>query len=205
MNPQAELFAAAGIDLLLGDPPFLPHPVRLIGALITALERRLGRWQNKIVAGAWLAGLTIFVSVACAFALSSLHPSFRLYLLYAALAPRCLRDEAWAVKRCLDEGDIPRARQRLGQIVGRDTALLSAQDIIRATVETTAENTADAVIAPLFYIALGLPFGLSVPAVWSLRPPAPWTPWWAIKPNLIYTWGAGLLSWMMPSTTFRLA
>lgn len=170
MGSLSELFIAVGLDVVLGDPSWLPHPVQLIGQFITVLEKFLRQQiKNEAVAGVWLGSLTVLVSAGIAWGLSCLHPWVRIYLMYAALAPRCLMNEALAVKRVLQQGNVLAARQQLSRVVGRDTASLSATDIIRATVETVAENTADGVIAPLFYLLLGLPWGLSVPFVWAFK------------------------------------
>ncbi len=170
MGFLSELFIAVGLDIVLGDPAWLPHPVQFIGRLITALEKFLCQQiKNEAVAGVWLGSLTVLISAGIAWGLSCLHPWVRIYFMYVALAPRCLMNEALAVQRVLKRGDLSAARQQLSRVVGRDTASLSTADIIRATVETVAENTADGVIAPLFYLLLGLPWGLSVPFVWAFK------------------------------------
>ena len=160
-----ELTLAVLLDLLLGDPPAWPHPVKLMGNLIAWEEtwlRRVAMSPQALKAG----GLLIVVcNLLLAFGIPLLvrkllnpfpfiwHP-VNIYLLYSCLAARCLRDEAMNVANALKQG-IQEARYRLSFIVGRETAHLDEPEIIRATVETVAENTADGVIAPLFYAMIG--------------------------------------------------
>jgi adenosylcobinamide-phosphate synthase len=159
-----KLVLAYLLDLLWGDPPAWPHPVRGLGRLIAALERPLRRIFPKAKeAGLALAGIVIFLSGAGAFALEflagRLHPALGfgvgVCLIYLAISVKDLADHAISVHQPLMAGDLPAARAALSRIVGRDTTELSEVDIIRATVETVAENTVDGVISPLFYAALG--------------------------------------------------
>ena len=161
------LLAGFALDLLLGDPHGLPHPVRGIGALIGAMEKRLLRAQDdgtkKRRKGALLAlavpaaagGLT-FVLLALAY---RVHRGVGLtaesILCYQLLAVKSLRTESMNVYRALRDGDTQRARQAVSMIVGRDTERLDEAGIARAAVETVAENTSDGAVAPLFYMALG--------------------------------------------------
>ena len=91
------------------------------------------------------------------------------YLLYAALAWRSLQVEPGYVISALRSGNLPRARKMLSYVVGRDTENLNRQQIIKATVETIAENTIDGVLAPLFYMALGYLAGGGLGAVLADR------------------------------------
>lgn len=167
-----DLVLAVALDWLIGDPPAWPHPVKLMGRLIAAEERcvRIGtqRVQNQaarqrvLIAG---GSAIVLLNLGLAFGLPYLvlrwlqaypvlyHP-VKVYLLYTCLAARGLRDEAFHVARALGRG-LEAARDRLALIVGRDTGQLDKPEIIRATVETVAENTADGVIAPLMYAVLG--------------------------------------------------
>ena len=170
---MAWLLPVAGgflLDLLLGDPPRLYHPVRLVGALITGLERLLRRVFPATpgglrAAGAVLAGTVPAVTAGAAWGLLCLagmaHPGLRLalatWMCYRILAARALQKESMLVYDRLNAGDLPGARENLARIVGRDTAALDAAAVTRAAVETVAENTSDGVIAPLFYLALGGP------------------------------------------------
>lgn len=160
-----DLIIAALVDLIIGDPPAWPHPVRVMGNLI-AFEDKLIRKIFKGQRGLVLGGLLIvIVNITLAFSvpfliLKLLKPWFYLYhivniyLLYTCIAARCLRDEAIKIYNALNIG-IEEARHRLSFIVGRDTSELNENEIIRATVETVAENTADGIIAPMLYAILG--------------------------------------------------
>ncbi len=155
------------LDLLLGDPHGLPHPVRGIGALVGALERRLLRTRDsgrmKRVKGA----VMVFIVLAAAGGLTVLllTIAYRMHrglglaaeslLCYQLLAVKSLRTESMDVYRALRDGDIERARRAVSMIVGRDTERLDTAGIARAAVETVAENTSDGVAAPLFYLTLG--------------------------------------------------
>jgi len=158
------------LDLMLGDPPGWPHPVRWIGRLIARLEYPLRR-----VLPERLAGVVLLFSVAAAaggLAWTALHTAGRWHpwarlaaatvLVYYGLATRSLARETEAVLEACRREDWTTARQRLGGIVGRDTRDLPPAEIYRACVETVAENTTDGVVAPLFYAALAGPVGLWV-------------------------------------------
>jgi adenosylcobinamide-phosphate synthase len=158
--------AAVVLDLLLGDPRWFPHPVVLIGRLITGLEPRLRRLvANERLAGALLLVLTLAGTVAVGWgvvaAAGRLHPlagtMVATVLAWSCLAARSLHRESGLVAAALAQDDLPAARRSLSYIVGRDTAALEAPEIWRGAVETVAENTADGVIAPLCYLLLGGP------------------------------------------------
>jgi adenosylcobinamide-phosphate synthase len=164
---SAALAAAAfSLDLLLGDPRGWPHPVVWIGRLIGGLEalwtRLLGR---TCVAGVLLTCSTLLVAGGGAWGVlvlaRAVHPwlgaAVSFWLAYACLALRALHVESLAVVRRLEAGDLAGARQALSMIVGRDTAALDEAGVLRATIETVAENTSDGVVAPLFYLCLGGP------------------------------------------------
>jgi adenosylcobinamide-phosphate synthase len=91
------------------------------------------------------------------------------YFIYSALASRCLADEARKVYQRLADGDLAEARNQVGMLVGRETTGLNEPEVIRAVVETTAENTVDGVISPIFYIILGSFFGLAAPLVYAFK------------------------------------
>lgn len=156
------------LDLLLGDPRRLYHPVRLIGRLIAWMELRLraafppdeqGERAAGLVLAAAVPALALFIIGAILFAAARLHPLFRLLLEtligYTLLAARSLQRESEAVCRALEEGTLDDARDAVSRIVGRNTARLSREQVVRAAVETVAENTSDGVVAPMLYMALG--------------------------------------------------
>ena len=160
---------AYALDLILGDPQWFPHPVRLMGKLISGLQAPLRKVSSSpswlrfagvllaaISCGAaylgttllihWATGLSWVAGMVCS-----------VLLAYTALATRDLQVETQKVLHALEAEDLPRARRELSYLVGRDTARLEEPEILRALVETVAENISDGVIAPLFYLALGGP------------------------------------------------
>ena len=165
---EYQIGAALLLDLLLGDPRWLPHPVRFMGWLALVLEdfcRRLV--QNQRLAGslAVLGVLAITGSAVAALLAGAgmLHPLARdlasIYLLFTSVATRALLKHSAAVYQALHAGDLAEARQRVAMIVGRDTAGLDEAGVARAAVESVAESTVDGITAPLFFAALGGPLG----------------------------------------------
>ena len=161
---------AAGfvLDLILGDPRWLYHPVRMIGHLITGTEKIIRSCfpKNKTgerIAGGVLALLVLSVSTAVpalilciAYAYAwQLGLMIESFMCYQILATRSLRDESDKVYLALKEKGIDEARKAVSMIVGRDTRNLTEEGVTKAAVETVAENTSDGVIAPLFYLAIG--------------------------------------------------
>ena len=155
-----ELLIGVGLDLAIGDPQWLPHPVRGIGWLAKLAERV---WRSTHLPLRW-AGFFFWISVVgiSGVAVWMTLPWGNIYWIYALLACRDLDIEAGRVVRALHSGDTQEARTKLSWIVGRDTAMLEEPEILRATVETVAENLSDGVIAPLFYLALAGPVGMAV-------------------------------------------
>ena len=168
MRLEYQIIAAFALDLLLGDPRWLPHPVKLIGRFAAALEAPLRRTiPNARAAGViavvivlGVTGLVAFALIRCA---SALHPMagdvVAILLLYTAFAARDLASHANAVYRSLTSDNLDQARQRVSMIVGRDTATLDEREVVRATVESVAESLVDGVTAPLFFAVLGGPVG----------------------------------------------
>lgn len=172
------ILGAVLLDLLLGDPRRLPHPVVFIGRLITALEKALRYLvRNERLGGALLLLITIGTTVGLTLAVLKgayaigLYTGFAVavFLSYTCLAARSLHRESELVADALARGDLAEARRYLSYIVGRDTDSLDEAEIWRATVETVAENTSDGVIAPLLCLLLGGPvMGLAYKAVNTL-------------------------------------
>jgi adenosylcobinamide-phosphate synthase len=174
--PDAVVLAlAAGfaLDLWLGDPAWLPHPVRWIGRLASWAEPRC----RALIPRARLAGAAFALGIVLLagggvwlvlWGLHQLHPALAwlstVYFMFTGLAVRDLAREANAVYRALQAGELPAARRQLGRIVGRDTAQLDTPEIVRATVETVAESTVDGVVAPLCFAVLG-----GAPALWAYK------------------------------------
>lgn len=158
------------IDLILGDPRWLYHPVRIIGNSITLLEKILRRTFPKTPAGERAGGLILVVLICIGsagvpflllWAAYSIHVTvgvmLETFMCYQMLAVKSLKDESMRVYRELDKEDIEGARNAVAMIVGRDTRELTAEGVTKAAVETVAENTSDGIIAPLFYMAAGGP------------------------------------------------
>lgn len=161
----ATLITGFLLDLLLGDPEWLYHPVRLIGKYISFEEKRIrSRGGNLRKSAVWLTVSTVLLTMACtALILWLLHLAGKIPLFigmtlmnWMGIAVACMAKEARGVEKSFDRG-IDAARKQVARIVGRDTDNLSEEEIIRATVETVAENTTDGVISPLFWALLGGP------------------------------------------------
>ncbi|MBI5683077.1 MAG: cobalamin biosynthesis protein CobD [Deltaproteobacteria bacterium] len=157
------------LDLAIGDPKWLPHPIRWIGRYITFLENRI-RQIVKTPADEKIGGVFLFIIVVgtvfgstwlllyIAFRLSPFAFSlFSVFLAYTTLSIKSLHQEAYSVIHALENISIDEARKRLKNIVGRDTQNLSEEEIYRAVIETVSENTSDGIIAPLLYLAIGGP------------------------------------------------
>lgn len=172
------LLAAFALDLALGDPLWLPHPVRLIGFATTTLEKVFvycfGRtyfagmlFTAIIVGGAWAAAAALVAGAAAYDWRTGLV--VQTLLLYTTLAARDLDVESGRVFRALADNDLPRARRALAMIVGRDTQNLDEAEVVRATVETVAESSVDGVVAPLvFALVGGAPAAMACKAVNTL-------------------------------------
>jgi len=162
------LLVGALIDLVVGDPEWFYHPVRLIGKYIAFAERAAKRdnppsevlRRRAIVVACSTVLLTALVTAAVLWLLGlwGFWPRFvgMALISWMCLSARNLADEAEGVRRALDES-LEAGRTRVGRIVGRDTANLSRREILCATIETVAENLTDGVISPMLYLALGGP------------------------------------------------
>jgi adenosylcobinamide-phosphate synthase len=158
-----EFVLGVTLDLALGDPRWLPHPVRWMGRMIVLLERGLYDLfgaQGRRFAGILLVAIAAGASAAVTIALLRLPVPLlgsllAVYLVFTLLALRSLDLEALGVVLALRRQDLELARQRLSGIVGRETRHLDEREILRAVTETVAENLSDGVIAPVFYLMLG--------------------------------------------------
>ena len=167
------------LDFICGDPVWLYHPVRLIGKLISILEKECrslcgDSGKKLIVAGGVLWLLVLVVSTGIPFLLlwaaGRIHPYLRFALesfwCYQILATKSLKVESMKVYTELKKGDLPAARRAVSMIVGRDTEVLDEVGVTKAAVETVAENTSDGVVAPLLFLLLGgAPLGFAYKAV----------------------------------------
>lgn len=156
------------LDLLIGDPHWLYHPIRLVGALISALEKLLRgvfpkNKNGELTAGVFLLALTAGITTGCAWGLlylaGRIHPWVRFVLetvmCYQLLATKALKDETMKVYTALSQGELKQARYAVSMVVGRDTEVLDETGVTKAAVETVAENASDGVIAPLLFLAIG--------------------------------------------------
>lgn len=156
------------LDLWLGDPQWLFHPIRLIGNLIHNTEKIVRNVFPKTEKGCFFAGIGLvlvvvtvvttisyFILISC----YSLNPILGIVIesimCYFLLATKSLKTESMKVYEKLKADDLEGGRFAVSMIVGRDTENLTKEEIIKATVETVAENTSDGIVAPLFYILLG--------------------------------------------------
>ena len=173
------LLIGFGIDLLIGDPHSIPHPVVGIGKLISFLEKGLRQMFPKTDGGEIAAGgvLWVLVVVICTalpagilYLCHRISPWLRLtgesIMCWQILATKALKDESMKVYTALESGDLEKSRHAVSMIVGRDTARLDDAGVTRAAVETVAENTSDGVVAPMLFLALGgAPLGFFYKAV----------------------------------------
>jgi adenosylcobinamide-phosphate synthase len=174
------LLGASLLDAVMGDPRWLPHPVRLMGRVIRSAEA-LVRPRKRTPAAARMAGIVLALGLpASAYAISwagiylagQIHTTLgiatEVLLAAMTLATRDLSDHALAVQRAL-EVSLESARSRLGRIVGRDTDRLSEPEVVRGVVETVAESACDGVVAPLLYLAVGgAPLAMAYKAINTL-------------------------------------
>lgn len=158
------LMIGFGLDYVIGDPNTKLHPVCLIGAMITKLEKAL----RKTIKNERLAGTLLVFAVL---AISAIIPQIALYICYRVnvwigtilegvlfcflISPKCLKTESMKVYRALKRKNTEKAREAVSMIVGRDTENLDEKGIIKAAVETVAENTSDGITAPMLYMAIG--------------------------------------------------
>ena len=167
------------LDLLFGDPHWLPHPVQLMGWCISKGEKLLRSvfpktpkaelWAGSVLAVCMFL-LGFFVPLGILYAAGLIHPAVRFGLevlfCYQIPATKSLRTESMRVYFPLKKGDLPQARHYLSWIVGRDTQNLDGEHVAKAAVETVAENTSDGIVAPLFYLAIGgAPMGFLYKAI----------------------------------------
>jgi adenosylcobinamide-phosphate synthase len=164
LTPWVVLPAAFALDIMLGDPPHLPHPVRWMGHAIEKFEPPVRKLNvSPIISGALYAAVLILGTWLAAFlvlaAAHRIHPLFKtlldIVLIYFCLSIRSLEDAALDVKQCLQRNSVQAAKKKVAMIVGRDIDNYQKDGLARATVETVAENLVDGVTAPLFFAAIG--------------------------------------------------
>lgn len=165
------IFAGFVLDCILGDPHCLPHPVKAMGSTISFLEKRLNKSSDspriQLLKGIILVLCLIFLSLFIPLLILALcrmvHPVLFVcaesIMCWQCIAARSLCSESMKVYRAVKKDDLEGARRAVSMIVGRDTDVLDMSGIIKAAVETVAENTSDGVVAPLFYMAFFGPIG----------------------------------------------
>jgi adenosylcobinamide-phosphate synthase len=163
-SPWYILPAAFALDIMLGDPRYLPHPVRWMGKAIERLEPHFRRFHfNLVFSGVLYAVVLILGTWLLAFlvlaAAHRVHPSLNtlleIILIYYCISTRSLYVAAMEVENCLSQKKVQAARKKVTMIVGRDIDNYKEDGLARATVETVAENLVDGVTAPLFFAAIG--------------------------------------------------
>ncbi|PIV05769.1 MAG: cobalamin biosynthesis protein CobD [Syntrophobacterales bacterium CG03_land_8_20_14_0_80_58_14] len=166
MRLEYQILIALLLDFALGDPRWAPHPVRIIGRMIAALEGTARRAIPDVRLAGSLTALTVILTAtlttgALIWVAAWVHPrlgdAVSILLLYTTLAARDLADHSNGVYRALARFDLVEARRLVSWLVGRDTERLTEPEVVRAAVESVAENTVDGIIAPLFFAALGGP------------------------------------------------
>ncbi|HIU25642.1 MAG TPA: cobalamin biosynthesis protein CobD [Candidatus Copromorpha excrementigallinarum] len=169
-------------DFIFGDPRGMPHPVRLMGIIIEKGEGPLRRIFPSSPGGERAAGALLSIGVVLIFlilpalilwALALVNPWLSLaaeaFMCWQAVSVKGLKKESMKVEKALEEGDVEKARGAVSMIVGRDTERLDEKGIIKAAVETVAENTSDGAIAPMMFIMVGgAPLGFFYKAVNTL-------------------------------------
>ncbi|HZD59026.1 MAG TPA: adenosylcobinamide-phosphate synthase CbiB [Anaerolineae bacterium] len=169
------------VDLAFGDPKWIPHPVILIGRLITYLEnlafsRDMDKMKKRI-AGAVTVALVVGLSAAITWGIIQLASSLNeklgfvvsILLISTTIATRGLLDSARDVANSIEKGNLAEARIRVSGIVGRDTEQMKRRDVVRATIESVSENAVDGIIAPLIYAMIGgAPLAMAYKAVNTL-------------------------------------
>lgn len=156
------------LDLIFGDPYWMPHPVRFIGNLISILEKVIRRFMPKTKRGEYIGGIiltvmVVSISMVIPLVIILMAKSINTYLAltvetfmcYQILATKSLKVESMKVYDELEKNDLPSARKAVSMIVGRDTKDLTFSGVAKAAVETVAENTSDGIIAPMIFIAIG--------------------------------------------------
>ena len=170
------------LDLFLGDPDWMPHPIVLIGKLISALEKCIRDIFPKSKSGERLGGLLLailvpgisfflpfFILLIAGKFFYPLKLALEVFWCWQILAAKTLAKEGKMVCEKVRASDLIGARKQVGRIVGRDTGELTMTGVVKACVETIAESTSDGVIAPLFFMAIGgIPVGFLYKAVNTL-------------------------------------
>lgn len=162
--PAFPLIIGFILDSIIGDPYNFPHPIRAVGRLISCMEKFVRKHFSSLKKGGIFLALTVIL-VSTAIPAALLILCYKIHIIVGItiesilccymIAARCLQKESMKVCRAAEKNDIESARSAVAMIVGRDTAVLDSDGIIRAAVETVAENSSDGVTTPLFYMGIG--------------------------------------------------
>lgn len=176
-----ELYVGYVLDLIFGDPYFMPHPVRYIGKAINYLEKIFRKiFKSDIslkISGFLFTFIIVFATYAFYFLLlkianeiSSLFAfALESFVIYQIFATKCLSDEGKKLYKTLEDDDMTQSRKWISYLVSRDTDNMTKEDIIKATIETISENIIDGIISPLFFIIIGgAPLGMAYKAANTL-------------------------------------
>lgn len=166
---MVEILIAVLLDFLIGDPYCFPHPVKLMGKIISLEEivvRKIAKTRKALkLSGLVIVSINIFLAFIIPYAILNVlsfnklaYSIVNIYFIYSMISARCLHKEAILVLKALNRS-LEDGRKRLSYIVGRDTKNLNRIEIISGTIETVAENTSDGVIGPLIYILISVPLG----------------------------------------------
>lgn len=164
----AALVAGYVLDLIIGDPHGMWHPICFIGNMISFFEKRLRKGKSEkrdLAAGVLLVVLVTAISAAIPLVVLAVcyHIQFWLgfvletYMCYTILATKSLKTESMKVAKALETEGLDAGRYAVSMIVGRDTQNLTETGVVKAAVETVAENTSDGILAPMFYMVIGGP------------------------------------------------
>ena len=166
----AALMAGFVLDLVFGDPKWMYHPVIFIGKTISFLEKNIRKILPRTPSGELMGGIVLVLLTLIAsggipciilYAAGLIHPAIQwaagAFMCYQLLAVKCLRDESMKVYDALKTGTIEDGRHAVSMIVGRDTQALDEKGVVKAAVETVAENFSDGVLAPMLYMLIGGP------------------------------------------------
>lgn len=178
------------LDLIFGDPYFMPHPIRFIGNLVRKTESTLRGLEKRYplkfiqskdkrekICGGMLWIIVVFTTFLSIFLIlflchkvnNILFHMVNIYFIYSSLAAKCLAFEGKKIYKSLEAKDLKQSRINLSYIVGRETLNLSEEEIIKATVETISENTVDGIISPLLYGVVGGIFGIAAPLAYAYK------------------------------------
>ncbi|HCA21438.1 MAG TPA: cobalamin biosynthesis protein CobD [Lachnospiraceae bacterium] len=165
MNHLIAFVSGFILDLLFGDPHFMPHPVKVMGSLIGFLTKKLNNGSGRKAKGFLMMLFLIVFSGGMSFLILFFAYDLNQYfgivveavMTYQCLAIKQLRRESMLVYRELKKNDLTNGRKAVSMIVGRDTDKLNEEGVTKAAVETVAENTSDGIIAPMIFLAIGGP------------------------------------------------